>query len=194
MSEPVFYIAFYGIVQPGKEKETVIDNLASLFKTTPEKVRPFFAGGRKIIKSGVDERTAEKYRVALENVGLVVTIEAVGAESDTSAQHKEQTETDNRHSIEAPGAASQDSSAEVGSQRNQDTGDFTLAEVGADVLETPPVVEPQPIDDISNLTLAEVGADILDEPTVTEPQPIADISHIALAEVGTDITEDPKQG
>ena len=63
MSEPSFDIAFYGIIQPGKDKESVIRNMAALFKTTPEKVRPFFAGGRKVIKSAVDELTAEKERL-----------------------------------------------------------------------------------------------------------------------------------
>ena len=193
MSEPVFNITFYGIIQAEKEKEMVIENLASLFKTTPEQVRPLFAGGRKIIKSGVDELTAEKYRVALENVGLVVKIEALEAESDTSAQRTATVETDNGHSTEAPGAASQDSSAEVEAQRDYDTGNLTLAEVGADVLESPPVVEPQPIEDISSITLAEVGADLLDNPIEIKPQPIADISHITLAEAGADIIENPKR-
>ena len=71
MSEPLFDIAFFGIIQPGKDRQTVIDNMAKLFKTTPEKVKPFFAGGRKVIKSRVDELTAEKYRVALENAGVM---------------------------------------------------------------------------------------------------------------------------
>ncbi len=192
MSEPVFNIAFYGIIQPEKEKDMVIENLASLFKTTPDQVRHLFAGDRKIIKSGVDELTAEKYRVALENVGLVVKVEALEAESDTGAQHTAKAEDDDRRSSEAPGAASQDSSAEVETQRNYDTGNLTLAELGADVLESPPVVEPQPIGDISSITLAEVGADILDNPTEVKPQTIADISHITLAEAGADTNKNPK--
>ena len=193
MSEPVFNIAFYGIIQPDKEKEMVIENLASLFKTTPGQVRHLFAGDRKIIKSGVDALTAEKYRVALENVGLVVKIEALEVKSDTRAQHTETAENDDRRSSEAPGTASQQSTAEVETQRNHETDNLTLAEVGADVLESPPVVEPQPIGDISSITLAEVGADLLDNPTQITPQPIADISHITLAEAGTDIDKNPKR-
>lgn len=193
MSEPVFNIAFYGIIQPEKEKEMVIENLASLFKTTPDQVRHLFAGDRKIIKSGVDELTAEKYRVALENVGLVVKIEALEAEPESSSQHTAKAENGDRRSSEAPGAASEDSSAEVETQRYYDTGNLTLAEVGADVLESPPFVEPQPIGDISSITLAEVGADILDNPTEVKPQPIADISHITLAEAVADVNKNPKR-
>jgi len=58
MSESIFDIAFYGIIQPGMDKEAAIKNMAQLFKTTPEKVRPFFAGGRKTINSKVVEQTA----------------------------------------------------------------------------------------------------------------------------------------
>ena len=61
MSEPIFDITFYGIIQPGMDKEVAIHNMAQLFKTTPENVRPLFAGGRKVIKSRVNEPTANKY-------------------------------------------------------------------------------------------------------------------------------------
>ena len=155
MSEPIFDITFYGIIQPGMDKEVVIHNMAQLFKTTPEKVTPFFAGGRKVIKSRVDEPTANKYRTALENAGLVIKLEA-------------------------------QSSADI------DTSDISAAPVGADVLENPPTVDPQPIGDISNISMAEVGADVLENPPVVEPQPIGDISGITIAEVGADILENPE--
>ena len=154
MSEPIFDIAFYGILQPGMDKEAAINNMAQLFKTTPEKVRPFFAGGRKTIKSKVDEQTAKKYEAALEKAGLVIKIEA-------------------------------QSLADI------DVSNLSAAPVGADVLENPPVVEPQPIGDISDITMAEAGADVLENPPVVEPQPIGDISDITMAEVGADVLENP---
>ena len=155
MSEPIFDIAFYGIIQPGMDKEAAINNMAQLFKTTPEKVRPFFAGGRKVIKSKVNEQTAIKYKAALEKAGLAIKIEA-------------------------------QSLADI------DVSDLSAAPVGADVLENPPVVEPQTIDDISNITMAEVGADVLENPPVVEAQPIGDISNITMAEPGVDIIENPQ--
>ena len=75
MSEPLFNIVFFGIIQSGKDKDIVMQNMAKLFKTEPSKLKPFFAGGRKVIKSNVDELVAEKYRVTLENIGLVIKIE-----------------------------------------------------------------------------------------------------------------------
>jgi hypothetical protein len=173
MSNPAFNIVFYGIIQPGKDKEMVIANMAKLFKAPPEKIRPYFAGGRKVIKSGVDDLTAEKYRVALENVGLVIKIE----QTDAAAEAKQ-----------APSASADKSAASVAAT---DTSGITVAEPGADVIENPPAVEPQPIGDISDISLAEPGADVLENPPAVEPQPIGDIGDISLAEPGADLIENP---
>jgi hypothetical protein len=194
MSEPVFDIAFYGIIQPGKDKQSVISNMAALFKTTPEKVRPFFAGGRKVIKSGVDELTAEKYRTALDNVGLVIKIEARKTEEQTSANSSPAAGTgdsDTPISVAPVGADVLENPPAVEPQPIGDISTVTMAEVGADVLENPPVVKPQPIGDISHLTVAEAGADVLENPPVVEPQPIGDISHLTMAEAGADVLENP---
>jgi len=185
MSETTFDIAFYGIIKPGKDKEVVIQNMAQLFKTSPEKVRPFFAGGRKVLKSKVDELTAEKYRAALENAGLVIKLE--------SLQTQAPVDSDAGDSSVAPvGGDVRENTSAVRPQTIDDTSDLTLAEVGADVLDNPPVVEAQPIGDISDLTLAEVGADVLENPPAVEAQPIGDISDLTLAETGVDLIENPQ--
>jgi len=182
MSEPIFDIAFYGIIQPGMDREAAIRNMAQLFKTTPEKVSPFFAGGRKVIKSKVNEQTAEKYKTALEKAGLVIKIEAESLAdidiADISA---------------APvGADVLENPPVVEAQAISDISDITMAEAGADVLENPPVVEAQAIGDINDITLAEAGADVLENPTVVEAQPIDDISDITVAEAGSDLIENPE--
>jgi hypothetical protein len=177
MSEPLFDIVFYGITQPGKERDVVVENMAALFKTTPDKVKPYFAGGRKVIKSNVDELTAEKYSAALENVGLVIKLEGI-----------EQAEETDETSTSATESSQQESAAD-------DDSGISVAPVGADVLENPPEVTPQPIGDISDISMAEVGADVLENPPEVEAQPIGDISDISMAEVGADMIEnqEPKE-
>ncbi len=182
MSEPIFDIAFYGIIQPGKDKEAVMQNMAQLFKTTPEKVRPFFAGGRKVIKSRVNELTANKYRAALEKAGLVVKLEAQSSADIDTADI----------SVAPVGADVLANPPVVEPQTIGNISDITMAEAGADVLENPPVVEPQAIGDISDITMAEAGADVLENPSVAEPQAIGDISGLTIAETGADIIENPK--
>ena len=195
MSEPLFDIAFYGIIQTGKDKESIIGNMASLFKTSPDKVRPYFSGGRMVIKSGVDELTAEKYANALENIGLVIKLETLTGtgEAEEGAQERPLEESDQGDITVAPvGADVLENPPVVEPRPIADISAITLAEVGADVLENPPLVEPQPIGDIGDVTLAEVGADLLENPPAIEPRPIGDISDITLAEVGADAVEKPK--
>lgn len=169
MSEPLFDIVFYGIIQPGKDRDMVMQNMAALFKTQPEKIRSYFSGDRRVIKSKVDELVAEKYRAALENVGLVIKVEAVteaAPAQDNSDKHSQQPADD-------------------------DTGDMSMAAIGADLVENPVPVEPQPIGDISSLSMAETGADMIENPVAVTPQAIGDISDITLAEPGADVIANP---
>ncbi len=159
-----------------------MQNMAQLFKTTPEKVRPFFAGGRKVIKSRVNELTANKYRAALEKAGLVVKLEAQSSADIDTADI----------SVAPVGADVLANPPVVEPQAIGNISDITMAEAGADVLENPPVVEPQAIGDISDITMAEAGADVLENPSVAEPQAIGDISGLTIAETGADIIENPK--
>ena len=176
MSEPLYDIVFYGILQPGKERELVMQNMAKLFKTEPERLKSYFSGERKVIKSKVDELVAEKYRVALENVGLVIKVEEVIPPEP-----------------QAEDAATQSGAAEDSDSSSADTSGLSVAEAGANVLEHPPQVEPQPIGDISHLSAAEVGADIIENPQPVTPQPIGDISNLSMAEPGADVFEHPPE-
>ncbi|MGB5395972.1 MAG: hypothetical protein WBN96_02380 [Gammaproteobacteria bacterium] len=197
MSEERFNIVFYGIIQPGSDRNTVVAEMADMFKTTPDKIKPYFSGDRKVIKSNVDDLVAEKYRVTLERIGLVIKIEPAEAVAASSAGNTSAT---------AAAAVSIDtgdlSVAEVGANVLEhpprvepvpigDISDISLADVGANVLENPPQVTPAQIDDISDITLAETGADVLEHPQEVTPQPIADISDISLAQPGADLLENP---
>ena len=187
MSEELFDVVFFGILQSGKDKETVMQNMAKLFKTEPQKLTPYFAGGRKVIKGKINAGAAEKYKAALENVGLVIKLEAhegTGeAAGGTTQTAKPGTETQNK-SPQQPS---------TGNQASADNSGLTIAEVGADVLEHPVEVIPQKIDDISDISVAEAGADVLEHPVKVEAQEIADISDLTIAEPGTDVLDHPKQ-
>ena len=179
MSEPLFNIIFYGIIQPDKDRDTVLQNMASMFKTEPAKLAPYFAGGRKVIKSNVDELVAEKYRVALENIGLVIKIEDAVSADEAAAEKPQGTTTETQ------------TAAPSQPQEQIDNGGISMADVGADVIENPVEVTPQTIDDISGISMAEVGADVVKNPVEVTPQPIEDISGISMAEVGVDMDENP---
>ena len=170
-------VVFFGILQPGKDRETAIDNLARLFKTDAEKLKPLFSGGRKVIKGNIPGATAEKYITALENVGLVVKTEAATGNETSNGQ----AETPDNNSSEAS-AASQNKGQDTDDNSGNDTNpnSLSMAEVGADVLPHPPEKPVQKIEDFSFLTLAETGADVLEHPVEVTPQEIGDISALKL--------------
>lgn len=200
MSEPLFNIVFYGIIQPGKDKLAVLQNMARLFKTEPAKVQPFFAGGRKVIKSKVSAEMAKKYRGALENIGLVIKIEAAEqppaaapAASQTPASAASPDAGSDAITIAEPGVILIENPVPVTPQEIGDISAISMAEVGADVIENPVAVAAQEIDDISDISMAEVGADVLENPVEVTPQEIGDISALSMAEVGADVIENPRE-
>ena len=194
MSEELFDVVFFGILQTGKDKETVMQNMAALFKTEPAKLAPYFAGGRKVIKGKIDATTAEKYQAALENVGLVIKIEPC-EEAAAQATQAEATPAQKEQTQPVSTAESQPEQAAAASPDTPtvDTGGITVAPVGADVLEHPVEVEPQKIDDISGISMAEVGADVIEHPAEKPVQAIGDISDITMAEVGSDVLDHPTE-
>ncbi len=179
MNEQLFDVVFFGILQTGRDRETVMQNMAAMFKTDINKLAPYFAGGRKVVKGNVNADTAEKYRAALENVGLVIKIESCDLAQDTAQPDKQQNTEDKPQD------------ATRSDDDKTSTGSITVAPVGADVIENPVVVPAQNIGDISDITMAEMGADIIENPVTIPARKIADISGITMAEMGSDVLELP---
>ena len=197
MSDELFDVVFFGILQAGKDKETVMHNMATLFKTDASKLAPYFAGGRKVIKGKLNVATAEKYKAALENVGLNITIEpcqgnAETAANQTSASPEKTKEPDKKPQNKAETAATQDATTNSNTGA-PDTGNLTVAPLGTDVIDNPSPVVAQKIEDISDISMAETGADVLENPVTVTAQKIDDISDISMAEVGTDVLDHPTE-
>lgn len=194
MSEQLFDVVFFGILQAGKDKETVIHNMAALFKTDAKKLAPYFAGGRKVIKGKINASAAAKYQAALENVGLVIKIEPCEIQqSETEKETAGTVQADiSGLSLAPAGSDVIENPVEVPAQDIGDISDFTMAEAGVDVIEHPVEVPAQKIDDISDITMAEAGIDVLDHPQQVTPQKIDDFSTLTLADAGADIIENPK--
>jgi hypothetical protein len=160
--------------------------MAQLFKTDVPKLAPYFAGGRKVIKGNVSAETAEKYRIALENVGLVIKIEACENEQpETQSDPQPEQAT----AATTPQEPQQQAERDKNNTEGTDTAGITLAPVGADVIENPVIQQPQKIADISGITMAEVGADVIETPVARAVQEIPDISGITLAEVGSELLD-----
>ncbi len=198
MSSQLFDVVFFGILQSGRNKETVMQNMARLFKTDAKKLAPYFAGGRKVIKGKINADSAEKYKAALENVGLVIKIEACKTTQNDAIKEQSQTQTNEAAtdtgdlSLAPAGANMAENPVETPAQKIDDISDISMAEVGADVIADPVKIPAQEINDISNISLADPGADVLDQPAEVIPQKIDDTSGISMAEPGADLIENPK--
>lgn len=196
MSNDLFDVVFFGILQAGKNKDAVMQNMAALFKTDTSKLAPYFAGGRKIIKSKLNAAAAEKYKAALENVGLSIKIEpclANAENSQSAATPETESAIDTSGITLAPlGTDVIETPVQVTPQKIDDISDITMAEAGANVIKNPVKVAPQEIGDISDLSMAEAGANVLDHPVEVIAQKIADISDISLADPGSDLIVNPK--
>jgi len=198
--EELFDVVFFGILQAGKDKEAVMQNMAALFKTDASKLTPYFSGGRKVIKGKINAAAAEKYRVALENVGLTIKIEAseaAAAESKNSTRsstaQKQEAEIDTSGlSLAATGSDVIENPVAVPAQKIDDISDISMAEAGVSVIEHPVEATAQIIEDIGNISMAEVGSNVLDHTAEVVPQKIDDISNISMAEAGADLIENPQ--
>ena len=207
MSEQLFDVVFFGILQAGKDKETVLQNMATVFKTDAAKLAPYFAGGRKVIKGKVNVDTADKYLAALENIGLVIKVEPCETEQDAKQSDDSTTEKETKQqstqaentgtdtgdmSVAPVGSDVLEHPVEVVAQKIADISNVSMAEVGADVIENPVTIPTQKIENISSITMAEVGSDVLEKPTIVAIQKIDELSDVSLAETGADLIENPK--
>lgn len=68
MNGESYNVVFRGIAD-GSTAQKVKDNLAALFKTSPQKFDVFFHGKPVVVKRGVNRDTAAKYKSAFEKAG-----------------------------------------------------------------------------------------------------------------------------
>lgn len=177
MSENTFAVAFSGQLVEGADPARVRANLAQLFKLDPTKVEHLFSGKRVVIKKGVDQQTAEKYKLALHKAGAVVAIINLAA-ANTSVQKP-------AAATASPVATQQQSSLEQpSSQAVQATSavmdNVTMAEPGVVLVAAEEVPELQV--DVSGMDMAEPGVVLAPAEEVAELQ--LDLSGLDMAEPG----------
>ena len=72
-----FEVVFQGQVQQGAAPEQVRANVGKLFQVSGAQLDTLFSGRRIVIKQGLDQVAAEKYRIALERAGAQCSIVAM---------------------------------------------------------------------------------------------------------------------
>jgi len=204
MSEPRYDILFAGEILAGNHRDTVADNLARLFKATPETVNRLMDGGTHVLKRGTDRETALKYGSAMQRAGARAILREVAAESapmppppqtPAPAPVPPQPTPARTAGPDAAGLSLAPPGAEVLAPHERrsvdavvvDTSGITLASVFAAPSDTdrPPPAAP----DTSHISIAAPGADLLEGHHAPAPPPPPDTAAFSLAAPGTLLEE-----
>jgi len=71
MADPTYQVIFRGQIAPDMSVETVKANLAKLFKTDAAKIARLFAGPDVVLKKGLGQEEARRYRTLLTKAGAL---------------------------------------------------------------------------------------------------------------------------
>lgn len=187
-------MAGYEVVFQGKAKEGVTPEQArarigQLFKADDKQLDVLFSGRRVVIKQGLDQTAAEKYRQAIERAGAVCVIQpmsngvpadnkAAEAPAQTPAQPTPTSNPEPAPAAPAAPAALQPRDEFMAAFSDVDAPDLPIAPLGADMQHE--YADHVPLDlDLSAYTLAPPGSDLEQLATPTPPA-LPDTSHLQL--------------
>lgn len=184
-----YEIAFSGQIAPGADAQQVRLGIQRLFNAGEPLLDQFFSGRRIVVKRGLDQATAEKYRQAFTRVGALVELVAEHGAADGQAAAPAAAADDSRHrpepAVQAAAGASPAAVLEVAPRdeymaafAHVQAPDFGLAAVGADLLQDRAEVAVVDID-VSGISLAPAGSDLEQLPGA-QPVTPPDISHLSI--------------
>jgi hypothetical protein len=180
MPSQTYDIVFSGQLIEGNDLAAARHKIGTLFKANDNQLDRLFSGKPVTIKTGVDDETATKYRVAFRNAGALVDIKpsadpSNSLRSDLSPQNEHESLT----LLPANTGSLIDCAKEVTPQPIPDISFMSLASAGAVIDESP---EPEPAEiDTSNLSVSPANSGTLEDcKKEVEPYPIPDISHLDI--------------
>ncbi|MEH6386788.1 MAG: hypothetical protein V7772_02815 [Pseudomonas profundi] len=172
---PLFEIVFQGQIKAGVAPEQARQRLGQLFQAGDQQLDILFSGRRIVIKQGLDQASADKYRQAIERAGAICLVESVGGQPAAAEPSSE------------PAPATQSAGNKVvprdeymAAFSDVEAPDFGIAPLGADMQDEYRDFTPLPLD-LSALSLAPPGAD-LDEIKRNEPAVVPNIDHLKVVD------------
>jgi len=156
MSDELYEVAFSGQIKAEADLEHVKAKVAAMFKADATKLERLFSGQRMVIKKNIDQATAKKYQMALDNAGAVCEVKLLSeaVESVSNAGVAEAPQTD-----------------PLGiSAGDIDTLSADIAPVGSDMQDDiKRVAEPEL--DLSGMDMAPAGSDLGQLKKGEDPEP-----------------------
>ena len=166
-----FEVVFQGQVQPGAALDQVRANVGKLFQVSGSQLDALFSGRRIVIKQGLDQVAAEKYRIALERAGAQCSIVPMDEQA-----------------ADAPPAAPEQSAPEPSAPAAQPTAAPERPAASSRVVPRDEFMAAFSEVEAPDLDIGPLGADMQDEYDAFTPLPM-DLSALSLAPVGSDMGE-----
>ncbi|MAZ87469.1 MAG: hypothetical protein CL693_07480 [Cellvibrionaceae bacterium] len=207
----LFDIIFRGDIMPGHQLPDVKKKLAQLFKADEQKINALFTGAAVPLKKNLERPSAEKYQAVLRQAGADVQISVAGkvtakivpnrpprpvrANSEASAPERKMTLQERlaQQEQERERQETKPQKSQVQTQENADSGvsDFTLAPVGADLLEPEDkAVEPAVAIDVSQLSLKPQEGNLVETSELAHEAPVTiELTDYGLSELGDDLIQ-----
>ena len=186
----MFEVVFHGQVRPEIDPAQARARIGQLFQVDAKQLDVLFSGRRIIIKKGLDEAAAQKYRQAIERAGALCVVQLEGAAPEASSvPSPAPTSTPAVAATPvaaAPGFASSVDRAPAPRDEfmaafvDVEAPNLPIAELGADLQESYRDYAPLDID-LSAFSLAPVGSDLGQLPR-TANAAIPDTSHLRIAD------------
>jgi len=178
MTSQTFDIIFSGQIMEGNNLDEVKRKIGVIFGANDDLLGKLFSGKPVIIKSGVDDEAATKYRVAFRKAGALIEIKP-SKEKTTSASPSPKEASNELTLLPANTGSLIDCAKDVTPQPIPDIDHISLASTGV-IIDESPDQEPAQID-ISDLTLNPSNSGTLEDcAKEVEPSLIPDISHMDI--------------
>lgn len=158
-----YLVVFTGKIKAGLDHDKVMNNLSLLFKKDIGFINRLFSGQHVIIKRDLDQKSAQKYKMALGNAGAICEVQ----ESQTAPL-----------TVARPGETIMEPAETA--EAIIDTSTYSLAAAGATITETAPLKNAQ-INELQ-VDLSPPGA-ILNQDEPVKPIEI-DVSNMSLENTG----------
>ena len=159
MDDRRYDVTFDGELLPDADPAEVRLRLAALFKSDAAAIERLFSGGTVVIKKGVDEATAFRYRDAMRQAGAVCRVRPVPADAAGAAREEPASDLASAAILPAGELLPQPPSVAT---PHFDLDGLSIAAVGVDLVEAVAVAHP-PLPDISGITLAPPGSDLIEK-------------------------------
>lgn len=204
--ETTFEVIFRGDIVAGQQLMAVKERLKALFKVDDARIEQLFSGRPEVIKKGLDQVTASRYRDTLFKAGALVQIrqqaagtsasEAVRAPSSAPAAPVTQpavataVETAVETDVEmvTGDRASAQNPAVTPDLNSEPSPDAMLDAMPDAMTSSAPQVAPEASEPGAGWTLAPVGADVLRPEERCQVQPVVvDDVDFELAPAGVDL-------